>query len=520
LQIICSELENKIIRKEIKPGTDEQIIIQPADYGGIDGLQNIAANFYDQQIAGMQRQLKLTKNETDAVKELIETGLIAGTRRVPMAYDAVVTRPGVKKEAIDLLVENKLLKKESHRSNSLLELSHDTLVAPVLKSGEQRLREKELKKRKKATLRILLGVLLLAIVALTLYIIYKNKSAKQARQDQYYYTAVMASQQNPTLAYKIALDGKSMGNKQAKLDTLISQFQRGNNGFITNRFQFNYPVSAAYFSPDNKTFTILGESKTEEWNVAKHRRVSTGSIDFFATCFINNGYHYIKWGADSMLLVNKEGSILAASPYQEANSVITNKDDELKFIIKQFETLISRAAKGSEETALINVSYGGGNLVHSKDSTMFFYENNCYLHKQREDSFYVFDIDQSSFIPLTSKTGEKNGFIKEASFVHDDETKRLKAMTATSDFRYFIYAADNSVKIIDAASMRSGKTATKELGKTIGEITYLSVSPNNSLILTTGKSNIARLWNVKGEQVATLQGHKTDISYASFSTVG
>ncbi|HVG41179.1 MAG TPA: hypothetical protein VM888_06160, partial [Chitinophagaceae bacterium] len=258
LQIICSELENKVIRGEIKRDATNVVVIEPADFGGREGLQNIIAHFYDQQIAVVKKQLRLTPEEVSSLKEVIETGLIAGIRRVPLAYESLVERPGVNKKAIDFLIQSKLLKLESHHGNNLVEISHDTLVDPILASLKTRKEEAAKEKRKKRIQQY--AFIGFTVLALIVYIAYSIVSSKKASQEKFYYAALMGGRENPTLGYKIALDGESIGNTTSKLRALLDQFRNGNYAFITNSFTFEGYLFGAHIPKEKNEVIITGIS--------------------------------------------------------------------------------------------------------------------------------------------------------------------------------------------------------------------------------------------------------------------
>lgn len=149
LQIICSELEKRAITAKEKNERDVYIITKD-DLGGDEGLREILGEFYDNQIRRVVDENKLSPEQTRAVRNIIEKELIVGKRRVPLSYDTIVSRENISKQAIDSLIETKLLRKESYQQNYLVEISHDALVEPVVKSLESRqAKEDKLEAKKK-----------------------------------------------------------------------------------------------------------------------------------------------------------------------------------------------------------------------------------------------------------------------------------------------------------------------------------------------------------------------------------
>jgi len=156
LQIICAELEDVALSKQVSG----KVIIEQADLHGENGLKSMLTSFYDKQIVKLKA--KISKGEVRRLTDIVETSLIINGRRVPIAYKALISWEGVSQSGLDLLISNRLLKTEEYGSdNSLVEISHDTLVEPIL---TRRSREK-LKKVKRYR-QLAAGVIVLVILSL------------------------------------------------------------------------------------------------------------------------------------------------------------------------------------------------------------------------------------------------------------------------------------------------------------------------------------------------------------------
>lgn len=170
LQIICSTLEEKAIAMR-KGGSDEPYNITKADLGGTSGLRNILVTFYDNQIRRLQTSLQLSAKELSAIQNLVESELIANGKRIPLEYDSVLSKEHIRKEAIEALTSQKLFRVEVFNNNRLIEISHDTLVEPILMSRERRDAERE-KVRKKRIAQTFIALLtcVFIIVAVVLWV--------------------------------------------------------------------------------------------------------------------------------------------------------------------------------------------------------------------------------------------------------------------------------------------------------------------------------------------------------------
>lgn len=132
LQVICQYAERQAMRKELKR-------INPEDLGN---LSQIFRSYYDMQIAEIG-----TEADQLASRKLIEEGLIFedAERRLALFEGQIERDYGVSPELLAQLVDTHLLRAEPDpRGGFVYELSHDTLVEPVLQAKQKRLaKEKE-----------------------------------------------------------------------------------------------------------------------------------------------------------------------------------------------------------------------------------------------------------------------------------------------------------------------------------------------------------------------------------------
>ncbi len=122
LQLVCRQLEDKIIQQRRPTGFQ----VTPDFYGGTDGIRQIIEDFYHQVLE------KTPAAERDAVEKLLARGLIRNGRRIMMEASAMRDEYGVSQAALELLHDERLLKREARKGEMYYEISHDTLVKPVL----------------------------------------------------------------------------------------------------------------------------------------------------------------------------------------------------------------------------------------------------------------------------------------------------------------------------------------------------------------------------------------------------
>ena len=131
LQIVCQSVEQRVIKQTLKT-------VQAHDLGD---LEKIFENYYEDTILALN-----TEGERATARRLIEDKLVLEKeqRRLSVYEGQLLGEPDVNENLLVQLVNARLLRRESSRLGNGFdyELSHDTLVAPVLKARKERI-EKE-----------------------------------------------------------------------------------------------------------------------------------------------------------------------------------------------------------------------------------------------------------------------------------------------------------------------------------------------------------------------------------------
>lgn len=144
LQIICQHIENQVIknRKENK----DTHFVTPDYLGGKEGIQHILNGYYERQIASVGSEV-----EQLLARKLIEEGLIVEGARVSLAESILLTRYKIPPTLLAKLLDTRLIRIENTHLGRAYEVSHDTLVEPILESYSKRAqREHEAMLRQRA----------------------------------------------------------------------------------------------------------------------------------------------------------------------------------------------------------------------------------------------------------------------------------------------------------------------------------------------------------------------------------
>lgn len=126
LQIICQFVENIVIK-------EQKTLIERADLGEIT---EIFENYYDSLIGRIP-----SKEDQKKARAFIEDGLILETDEIRLSlHEGQIERDfGISPELLDQLEETRLIRGEpSPRGGQIYELSHDTLIKPILRAKQRR----------------------------------------------------------------------------------------------------------------------------------------------------------------------------------------------------------------------------------------------------------------------------------------------------------------------------------------------------------------------------------------------
>jgi len=134
LQILCQVVERLVVQRKI-------YLINAND---IEPVREIYLNFY----IDLMMQLNLNDAQRINAKILVEDGLIeeATQRRLQLAKEQIKLKYEIDDEILNKLVDSRLLRTEDRDNFRVYEISHDTLVAPILEARRERVeKEEELK---------------------------------------------------------------------------------------------------------------------------------------------------------------------------------------------------------------------------------------------------------------------------------------------------------------------------------------------------------------------------------------
>jgi len=126
LQLICQRIERIVMERQ--QTTDSALTITMADIGGEAALRETLRDFYKQEIRALS-----TWRHRRAARRLCEEYLISPAgRRLSIENHEIHRKLKLPEEVLRKLVDRRLLRADQRADSTYYELSHDTLVEPVL----------------------------------------------------------------------------------------------------------------------------------------------------------------------------------------------------------------------------------------------------------------------------------------------------------------------------------------------------------------------------------------------------
>ncbi len=129
LQLLCEYIERKIIAEREKFLATHAAVVSPEFYGGEPGIEQILSQFYSNTLAAIP-----DPRQREKARRLLEDHLMKNERRVSVDEITIVQTHGVSSETLDLLVNKRLLRQDVRETGEYFEVSHDTLLGPILRS--------------------------------------------------------------------------------------------------------------------------------------------------------------------------------------------------------------------------------------------------------------------------------------------------------------------------------------------------------------------------------------------------
>ncbi len=504
LQIVCSYCENQITKKQSL--TSNPYTLTPKD---VSDIKDILENFYTELLENLKY-----KNEDEKLnvrKVLEETLIFEKDQRRMLVYEGVL-KTMISAELLKQLADSFIIRSEPYSSGGFsYELSHDTLVAPILKAGkirkakaqeaeQLRMKNEELRieKKKQAKLRKILissGAIILFIACLSIWAIYQmNKAQKLARQNKIE-TLIAESQKllfmDDTKSFETAKEAFLMDSTyQHAINNLIYNYNTCGTFYeILSKRQSG--INSVQISPDEKYFLLANNDSAllcDRQGKLLKTIGKTGLLNYAS--FSPDGTKIAIAGADKVLTIYdlQNNLLLQLNHTMQIYSVVFSPDGQKILTACEDTSFNIWNLKGKLEKC-----FGGHNdavyfATFTKDGQRI-------LTASADNTARLWDTEKRQLAVFKGHTRA----VTSANFSPDE------SMVVTS-------SKDSTAKVwsIDGRLLFS-LNGHNEI------VTSACFSHNGKWILTTGNDRTAKIWDLKGNLLNTLKGHTRPVNHAIFS---
>lgn len=506
LQVLCQQIEDLII-------SSSKYRVEKSD---LADLGQLFESYYDRQInkikdVGQQRLARIFIEEELIFEE--------EEQRISIYSGQLFAKYSIDPETVDFLIDTHLIRAEPTNTNGVAyELSHDTLVAPVLASKMKRLQQQELSakeqevndtwKRKqkfwmKAALVIAFTIGLVSVITFGAIQLINSKNRNDALKILNF--SQEFAEKDPTVALKVGLMASEIYP-----DPIIDQTLYGiysHNYFHKTLFQTEGQVGGGAISEDGNYIAVFGRGKDLVEAVDQSQAVVLSpngdtlytvrsryrleSLTFLA----ETNYLAVGDGLGEVTIWNTVGDKVA--------SIAPENRNEGSFFSKNRVEAIA----GDRTGKLIAFTYSGKVFLWDweQDSIL-----SIYVHPDKVYSLAFCPSD--SLLALGAWNGEVwlSPYSMKEHFgvpVSDQHKGKVTSLDFSPDGHTLVSgSSDNTLTIWN----REGNSLNDRM-RLFGhskEVMSVKFSPEGNFILSTSLDGTAKLWSLSGRIYRVLLGHK------------
>ena len=476
LQLLCQYIEEKVKQGAI------QNEVQHQDFGGQSGVQEILNDYYERAIG------QLSEKEQPIARQFIEEGLIVNGKRVGVAQGVEASRFGVGADLLEKLLDSRLIRSETIHLGKIYELSHDTLVEPILTSYETRrlteereaadrkIAEEKAKaedanrKRLRARMYAILGFALffLALVA-GIFAYLKSQESKRnetrAKASELAAKSWLVYREDHTLALRLAESALRIDKDNEDVYQTMTKMVNLPNTSYYKEFlgEHAFEVDCATFSPDSKYLL-------------------TGSFDT----------DIILWDTDGNMIRKFQGKRTGGEGHGRNVTSLDFSPDGQRFV-------------SSSEDRTVKIWSTAGELIKTLEGHRFHVFDVCYANEGQ--------VILSASGDRTVKIWDAEGNELQSIKVANNRVMAIEDFPGKEEFACGILTGEIQIRRFDGTLIQSFQGNH-------GQLSALDISPDGQTIIAAYDNNTAVLWSRNGEQLAVLRGHSAALNEVEFAQNG
>jgi len=557
LQILCQYTEQISSEKKIRTIEENHL----------GNLENIYKNYYDSIIS------KLDVNEQLPARKFIEEGLIFEEehRRISLYEGQIYKQFGISKDLLFKLVNTHILRSEPNTSGGFsYELSHDTLVSPILQAKAKRLedflrqqselkrleeekilfeklekerleKEKEIKNKRQRTIILLVSFFAIVSILLAVFGLWQMNIAKKQSKIANEQTKIakekaaeadslrLIAVKNENTAVEKA-DEATNSFKEAEFQKLIVEKQaiqlliekgKAENSFFQALLAKKESDSLKIIAVNERTDAVRERDNAQKQKsladslliVAMYQTARAEKLSKFANVSL--------YSELSRQELNKNPS----KSFDYALQAFENDKDDQKAVfallnsynnVTEFSTFNANINSNLKSAKIIG--NGSKILAVTGDTAFYFLDflgNVTKTFNNIDNKVDFVDIDDSLTIIVSGDKENIKIWNKDAELISQISTnkKGVTSLDVSSDGKNFIVGFDDSKVIVFD---KDGKT---KVNLTFDkQVSCVKIDNKNNIIIAASSKNLY-LYDISGNKITNFFAHSSEIKSVDYNAV-
>lgn len=491
----------------------------------LPNVSDIITRFYNDSWAGVKKELGSKIKDFDLKRWSFNINLVTNGSRNLVHEDLLVRSwsQAVDLRIIAILMEKGLIRDVPGGKKKFYQLCHDRFIAPLsddLKKISERIVMKEKVKKTLTILGIVIGVVLVIAIVVSAYLARTGRLTQDVQQELLGNLKTIR-RSNPTLAYVYmrAVQMEKDYSDSTDFTKYLHRLDSVKDGYLLCSFPVNGPLVQAAMSQNNQKVVLMDKTSVTTWSsaldvITNQAKIRSGS--YVKTVWINGQPYTVVTRNSSIEIQDLRGGCYAVlSNVTIPKNIDVSPDgkyillaDTLYNLVTKRKAGVIRPGPGIENNLVVSTFLSNGRRIAAG------YLNGCKVIYEIEDQQK--DRAVVKKIAVLPPDGEGSKLLGITSLVSDSKDRFLIAGNKSNTVEVW-QIGDFSVFSRQPGRRRTRNPYLTELKGHTSEVSCVTLSPNDSMVLSGSNDHTAIVWDLySGEKLSILKGMDEDVVFTRF----